>query len=122
MKMKILLVDDNEHFLNALKFILLNDYADRISTILLANNGEECIKIVENNFVDLIFMDIDMPIMDGVEATKRIVDKFRNIKIIGVSFHSEFNEIKRMLEAGARNYIIKEDISKDVLESVFENI
>ena len=52
-----------------------------------------------------------MPVMDGIEATKKIVDNYRNIKIIAVSFHSEFEDIKSMLEAGARNYIIKEEIT-----------
>mgnify|MGYP005862542187 CR=1 FL=1 len=115
-KLKILIVDDNIHFLKAFQFILQNDYSDIIEDITLAKNGKECLEILKNQTIDIIFMDIDMPKMDGVEATKRIIDQFRGIKIIAISFHSELNEIKRMLEAGARNYIIKEEISKEALD------
>ena len=56
-------------------------------------------------------MDKQMPIMDGIEATKKIVDQYRKIKVVAVSFHSEFEDIRSMLEAGARNYLIKEEIT-----------
>ena len=52
-----------------------------------------------------------MPVMDGAEATKQIVDLYRKIRVIAVSFHSEFEDIRLMLEAGARNYLVKEDIT-----------
>ena len=67
-------------------------------------------------------MDKQMPVMDGVEATKYIVDQYRNIIVIAVSFHSELLDIKTMLEAGARNYIIKEEITpKTISNCLFSN-
>ena len=115
-KYNILIVDDNIHFLDAFKFILLNDHSDKINRIYIAKNGNECLGILRENPVDIVFMDKDMPGMDGVEATKKAIDQYWGIKIIAVSFHSELDDIKKMLEAGARNYIIKEELNKDVLE------
>ncbi len=114
-RFNILIVDDNIHFLNAFRFILLNDHEDKINEIFLAKNGEECLQILKDKSVDIVFMDKNMPVMDGVEATKKAVDLYWGIKIIAVSFHSELNDVKRMLEAGARNYIVKEEINKEVL-------
>ena len=76
-----------------------------------AENGKVAIKKIKKKMYDLIILDIQMPVMDGIEATKTIDDQYRNIKVIAVSFHSELHDIKTMLEAGARNYLIKEEIT-----------
>jgi DNA-binding NarL/FixJ family response regulator len=117
-KARILLVDDNPHFLNALRFMLQDYFSERIETIEIATNGEECIEALRTKLVDLVFMDINMPKMDGIETTKEIVKMFRDIIVIAVSFHSEMKYIVQMIEAGARNYIIKEEINKEILDKV----
>ncbi len=113
--MNILIVDDSKEFRNAFKFMLMEHFSDRYDEIYEAENGEECLKIIKNYSVDIIFMDKQMPVMDGIKATKIIVDQYRNIKVIALSFHSELDDIKAMLEAGARNYIIKEEITPDII-------
>ncbi|MDA3953981.1 MAG: response regulator transcription factor [Bacteroidales bacterium] len=113
--MNILIVDDNKQFRNALKYILQENLSDKYSELYEAENGDECIDIVKKQAIDVIFMDKEMPIMNGEEATKKIVDNYRNIKIIALSFHSELEDIKSMLEAGARNYIVKEEITSEVI-------
>ena len=113
--MNILLVDDNKQFREAFKFILEENLSEKYDKLYQAENGKECIKMVKKHTIDYIFMDKEMPVMNGVEATKQIVDNYRNIKIIAVSFHSELEDIQGMLEAGARNYIVKEEITKEVI-------
>lgn len=113
--MNILIVDDNKQFREAFRFILEENLADKYEEIYEAENGEECINLVKKYSIDYIFMDKEMPIMNGEEATKIIVDNYRNIKIIAVSFHSELEDIKGMIEAGARNYIVKEEITSEVI-------
>ena len=115
--MNILIVDDNRHFLDAFKFLLEEHFSDRYEQLFEANDGAECLNIIKKNTIDIIFMDKEMPIMDGVEATKQIVDKNRNIVVIAVSFHSELEDIKMMIEAGARNYIIKEELTPQLIEA-----
>lgn len=109
--MNILIVDDNKQFCEAFKYIIQENFSDKVDGLFEAENGAECLEIIKMHAIDVVFMDKEMPVMDGVEATKRIIDNYRNIKIIAVSFHSELEDIKSMLEAGARNYIVKEEIT-----------
>ena len=115
--MNILIVDDNKEFRDAFRFIIEENFAKNFENIYEAENGEECLKIIENYSVDIVFMDKQMPIMDGVEATKHIVDRYRKIRVIAVSFHTEFQDIKDVLEAGARNYLVKEEITPKTIAS-----
>jgi YesN/AraC family two-component response regulator len=120
-KFKILLVDDNKHFLKAFRFLLEDTYPDRIDSIDEAMNGRQCLEILEREVIDIVFMDIDMPVMDGVTATKKINEQYRDVKIIAVSFHDEMEHIQQMIEAGARNYLIKEEINRNSLKRVFDS-
>lgn len=120
--MNILIVDDNKQFLEAFSFLLQENFANKIDELFEASNGQECLDILKKKSVDLIFMDLEMPVMNGVETTKKIIDMYRNIKVIAVSFHSELEDVKKMLEAGARNYIIKEEISPETIEKCFTKI
>ena len=121
-KYNVLLVDDNKHFQDAFEFMLTDIVGDRILNIYKVNNGEACLAFLDGTPVDIVFMDLDMPIMNGVEATKRIVDKNRYIVVIAVSFHNEIQPIKDMVEAGARNYLIKEDINRESLSRIFNSL
>jgi YesN/AraC family two-component response regulator len=119
-KLRILIVDDNVHFQNAFKYVLLDGFESRIETILCAQNGRECLDILEKNIVDVIFLDVEMPIMNGIEATKKICEQFRGIIIIALSFHEEMSYVRQMITAGARYYIIKEDVSKKQINNLFD--
>ena len=121
-KFNVLLVDDNKHFLEAFEFLLSDVIADRIGNIYKVSNGEECLRLLENNSVEIIFMDLDMPVMNGVQTTKIISDKYRFVNVIAVSFHNEMQSIRDMIEAGARNYLIKEDINRENLQRIFDSI
>ena len=117
-KYRILLVDDNKKFLQAFRFLLEEALGDRIMILQEAYNGQECLDIIEKQTMDVIFMDINMPGMDGIEATKKANILYRDINIIAVSFHDEMKYIKQMIEAGAKNYVIKEDLNKAILEKI----
>lgn len=115
-KQKILIADDNPHFAKALKFMLLDSFQDQIDEINIAKDGSECLVELNNKIYDTVFMDINMPGVNGIEATREATQLYRNIIIIAVSFHSEMKYIVQMIEAGARSYIIKDEISKETLE------
>lgn len=115
-KQKILIADDNPHFSKALKFMLLDSFNDQVDEINIVKDGDECLSELNNRIYDTVFMDINMPKMSGIEATKAASQSYRNIVIIAVSFHSEMKYIVQMIEAGARSYIIKDEINKETLE------
>jgi DNA-binding NarL/FixJ family response regulator len=117
-KQKILIADDNPHFSKALKFLLLDSFQEQIEEISIVNDGDECLYELGKKIYDIVFMDINMPNLDGIEATKEATQLYRNLVVIAVSFHSEMKYIVQMIEAGARSYIIKDEISKETLEKV----
>ncbi len=117
-KYRILLVDDNRKFLQAFRFLLEETLGDKILAVQEVYNGQECLDLLEKQTMDVIFMDINMPVLDGIEATRKATMLYRDINIIAVSFHDEMKYIKQMIEAGAKNYVIKEDLNKNILEKI----
>lgn len=115
-KQKILIADDNPHFSKALKFMLLDSFQEQVEEISIVKDGDECLHELNNRIYDTVFMDINMPKMNGIEATREATQAYRNLVIIAVSFHSEMKYIVQMIEAGARSYIIKDEISRETLE------
>jgi PAS domain S-box-containing protein len=88
-------------------------------SILHAENGKEVIYLVENNSVDLILMDIKMPIIDGIEATKIIRTKYKDLPVIAQSAYSSSEHKKKALHAGCNDFIEK-PINKETLKQVIE--
>ncbi|MDX9852820.1 MAG: response regulator [Tenuifilaceae bacterium] len=117
---RVLLVDDNQQFIDALRFQLVELLGDRVAVIDSAYDGKQALKAIEAKRYDYIFMDISMPQMDGIEATRIATRSNRDIKIIALSFHKEFEYLQLMLEAGARFYIRKDEVDADTLRKVFE--
>lgn len=115
-KNRILIADDNPHFAKALKFMLLDSFQDRIEEIVMVKDGEDCLKELNRKIYDLVFMDINMPKINGIDATRQASNLYRNLVIVAVSFHSEMKYVVQMIEAGARSYIIKDEICPDSLE------
>ena len=115
-KQKVLIADDNPHFAKALKFMLLDSFQERIEDIVVVKDGEECLKELNKRIYDMVFMDINMPKINGIDATREATTLYRNLVVIAVSFHSEMKYVVQMIEAGARSYIIKDEICRDSLE------
>jgi DNA-binding NarL/FixJ family response regulator len=115
-KQKVLIADDNPHFGKALKFMLLDSFQDRIEDIVVVKDGEECLRELNKKIFDMVFMDINMPKINGIDATREATTLYRNLVVVAVSFHSEMKYVVQMIEAGARSYIIKDEICRDSLE------
>ncbi len=115
-KQKILIADDNPHFAKALKFMLLDSFQEQIAEINIVKDGDQCLSELSDKLYDTVFMDINMPTLNGIEATREATQLYRNLVIIALSFHSEMKYIVQMIEAGARSYIIKDEISRDTLD------
>ena len=91
---KILIADDNHHFTKALSYLLKELYKEKIQFIRSVSNGEEAVEITKKENFDIIFMDADMPVMNGIEATRKIIDKNRFVVVVAVSFQQEMEYIQ----------------------------
>ena len=113
---KIVIADDHEIFRDGLK-LMLSKYPE-IIVIGEAQNGKELIEMVNELQPDVILADIKMPVMDGIEATKKLTQSHPHTGIIGLSMFDEDDLIIDMLEAGAKGYLIKNSDKKEIIEAI----
>ncbi len=105
LKLKVLVVDDHKILRNGLTALLKS--SDIISKIYELNDGQSAVNFVDKTDVDIILMDIKMPKLNGIKATKIILDKKPDIKIIALTMHDDTNYISEMVKAGAKGYLLK---------------
>lgn len=115
-KIKLAIVDDQKLFLKGLKFIIQT--FENVEIILEAFNGQELLSQLESNQPDVILMDIKMPVMDGIEATKIIKKRFPEIKIILLTMYNDERLISHVMELGANGYLLKDEDSEVVHQAI----
>src|SRR5680860_618554 len=117
----VAIVDDHTLFSKALGDLV--DKFDDFEVQYFSKNGKECIDRISSSPSppDIILMDINMPIMNGIEATQYLTDHFPDIKVVGLSMNDDVSHIIHMLRAGAKGYLVK-DISPFVLERALKEV
>ncbi len=115
-KIRIALADDHQLFRNGLK-ILLGGYSE-FEVVAEASNGVELLKILENHPADIVLMDISMPEMNGAEATSHITRLMPSTSVIALSMYGEEEYYYRMVEAGAKGFILKDSDISDVFDAI----
>mgnify|MGYP000930038476 CR=1 FL=1 len=113
---KVLIVDDQSLVREGL-CLMLSMY-DNIKLVGEATNGKEAVEFLTEKEVDLILMDIRMPVIDGVEATKIIKAKYPLIKIIILTTFNEDEYIIKGIKNGADSYLLKDISSKDLVKAI----
>ncbi len=114
-KYKIVIVEDHLLLSQAIGNIV--DSFDDFEVICLCNNGKELTEKFSNSDVipDVILMDINMPIMNGIETTEWLTKHHPNVKVLALSVEDDEDTVLRMLRAGAKGYLLK-DVEKSILE------
>ncbi|MDF1551324.1 MAG: response regulator transcription factor [Bacteroidales bacterium] len=115
----VIIADDHIIFRKGLRTIL-NEIPE-IKVVAEASNGQELLQILKTQQVDIILMDIKMPLMDGLEATEKISKKYPDIKVIALTMHEEIGYFNQMIDAGAVGFLLKKT-NKDELETAIKSV
>ncbi len=115
-KINVLLTDDHQLIIDGLKS-LLKDQED-INVSAEANNGREALRILSFLPVNVVLMDIDMPVMNGIETLKEVKKQYPDVKVIILSMHSEAGMIKSLIDLGANGYLLKSCTQDEVVSAI----
>lgn len=115
---KVIIADDHPAIRNAWQLFLSS--FNNISVLAVCSSGKEVIKKVAELLPDIILMDINMTDISGIDATKRIMSQTPGMKVIGVSSHSSPLYISKMMDAGAKGYVIKHNVSDQLINAIEE--
>ncbi len=119
--LKIAIVDDNTFLIHAIKE-KLSFFEDVLVKHTSLNGSELLTKLDENHNLDLILMDIEMPVLNGIETTQIIKQKYPHIKIIMLTAFDNDEHIFNAIKAGADGYLLKEINPKDLYEGIKETL
>ncbi|MEY4874904.1 MAG: hypothetical protein RL708_53 [Bacteroidota bacterium] len=115
-KIKIIIADDHKMMIDGLLSMLSDE--KNMEIIGVANNGEEVLKILETKNADLVLTDINMPLMNGIELTKALKQKYSSIKILALSMFGDIEHIQEMLNAGISGYVLKNTGNKELVDAI----
>lgn len=113
---RIVLADDHQMFRQALRAMLEKEPGMKI--VAEASNGDELLEIATNQLIDVVCIDIGMPGMNGIEATRRLLAIRPNIKVIGLSAFSDRQFVLDLLNAGATAYVTKAEAGDELLRAI----
>lgn len=114
--MKLIICDDHTLFRNGLRMLLQTCYAD--ADIKEAANGQEYLNMLKHFVPDIVLMDIDMPVVDGIMATTEALKMHPELKIIALSMYGDEIYYYRMIAAGAKGFMLKNSEINDVTEAI----
>ena len=117
---RAIIVDNEATFRKGLKTILLN--IGEVDVVAEAENGEEFLNLLTHIKADVAFMDIKMPLMNGIEATKRAKVLYPEMTIIGFSSYETQDYVNKMMDAGANGYLSKSGDNYDLLTNIINNL
>ncbi len=113
---KILIADDHQMFIDGLRSLL--EGSENISVVGEARNGQQVLEVCDDREVHIVIMDINMPVMDGIQATRELLKKNPSIKILALSMYNDKEYISDILKAGALGYILKNTGKEKLLTAI----
>ena len=115
---RVLIADDHRLFAEALEAILSGE--SRVDVVGRARNGAEALELSLELEPDVVLMDISMPVMDGIEATRRIRESRPNACVVMLTGSSSAADVDRSRDAGAVGYVTKDRIASELLEAIVD--
>jgi DNA-binding NarL/FixJ family response regulator len=115
-KIKIIIADDHTLFINGLKLLLKED--PWIEVIDVANDGKELLDILQKTIPDLILLDINMPVLNGLDTARYIKQTHSAIKLIILSTYNEDHLVDKAKQVGVNGYLLKNSSKEDLLQTI----
>jgi DNA-binding NarL/FixJ family response regulator len=116
-KVRVIVAEDDESFLETVVAVLADD--GRFEVVGRARNGEDAVELAERLAVDAVVMDIEMPVRDGIEATRLLHERAPHVPVVAISGRDYEERVFEILEAGAVDYVRKSRIEEELV-SVLE--
>jgi|SRR5579862_126802 DNA-binding NarL/FixJ family response regulator len=117
-RVSVLIADDQRLFAEALEAILSTD--GRIRVVGRAADGQSAIDLARETHPDVVLMDIAMPVMDGIEATRAIREELPATRVVVLTGSAATHDVARARSAGAYGYVTKDQIAGDLLRAILD--
>lgn len=117
-KIKIFIVDDHDMFRDGIKLLLSSN--DHFEVIAEAKNGKEFIEMISNFKPDVVLMDIAMPEMDGIEASRKAREKFTDLKILALTMFGDEKYYYQMIQTGIKGFVLKSSGISELQKAIIE--
>jgi len=116
MSIRLFIADDHQIILDG--FCSIFEVVEDIEVVGKGKNGKEVLTFLENNTVDIILLDINMPILNGVETCKMVNRDYPDVQVIALSMFDQQSYLKRMIQHGARGYLLKDDSATEIEQAI----
>lgn len=113
---RLIVVDDHQIVLDGIKALL--DDLEEFDCVATANNGQKALDLLGVFSVDVVLMDIDMPVMNGMEATRKIKKQYPQVKVISLTQHNERGMVKQLLSCGSDGYLLKNIAQNELAQAI----
>lgn len=117
-KIRVLLADDHNVVREGLRLIL--ESADDIQVVGEVENGRQAVQMAKKLQPDVCVMDVVMPTLNGVEATRQLLKEAPNTKVLVLSSYSDDDRVQQLIEVGATGYLVKQTAANDLLAAIRE--
>jgi DNA-binding NarL/FixJ family response regulator len=118
-KLKIFIVDDHEFFRSGLKMVINKLKYAKVTGE--AANGRDFLELLAKDEPDIVLIDIQMPLMNGIEATRQALEEYPDLKIVALTMFDDEEYVQSMIDAGAKGFLLK-NITKDILDQALQAI
>ena len=113
---RLIIADDHPVIRDGIKTILLKEKG--IVLVATVENGLELLNVLKDNQADVILMDVNMPEMNGIEATKRVREEYPKTKVLSFSQYDEKRFVKQLLKSGANGYLLKNAAASELIKAI----
>jgi DNA-binding NarL/FixJ family response regulator len=115
-QIKIAIVDDHDLFREGIKLVL--GQVENFEVVFDTSNGILFLEFLQNSFPDVVLMDINMPVMDGVETTRKAIELHPNLKVIALTMFSDTTHYTQMIHAGIKGFILKKSNKFELQQAI----